>query len=148
MAAIMIALMLAAAPPSAEAERLGRRLADAGTLAALLPLIQAKEVNELVVAHPELNAKERDDLRNTAKQVYQQGSAKLLAATGHAYAARLSISDLRKLIAFQESPAARHYQAAVPAAIAATMQEVGPMDFKGEVVTAYCKQTGKLCPAK
>jgi len=43
---MLVAIMLQAAAPSAEAELLGRRLADAGTLAALVPLLAAKETED------------------------------------------------------------------------------------------------------
>ena len=50
--------------------------------------------------------------------------------------------------AFWKSPAGQGYRASIPAVIAATVQSVGDMDFKGDVIAAYCKETGKLCPAK
>ena len=70
---LMIAVMLASATPTAEAERLGRELAEAGTLAALLPVIQAKETDEVIAAHPGLSDSEKTALRVTAGRVYEQG---------------------------------------------------------------------------
>lgn len=142
---LMIAVMLASATPTAEAERLGRELAEAGTLAALLPVIQAKETDELIAAHPGLSDSEKAALSVTAGRVYEQGRERLLAETGRAYAERLSIEDLKELVAFEKSAAAVRYRAAMPAAIAATIQAVGPMDFKKDVRAAFCKETGKLC---
>lgn len=144
----MLALALAAASPSPETLALGRQLAESGSLAALLPLIQAKETAELIAAHRELRPEDRAKLRSVAARTYAAGRERLMDATARAYAERLSVEDLRALVAFEKTPAAGRYRAAVPAAIAATMKAVGPMDFKGDVVKAYCKETGKLCDAK
>ena len=143
---LFLAFVLGAAAPSAEAERLGRELADAGTLAAVLPLIQAKETEELV-AQSELTDAEKAALRVTAKQVYEAGRERLLSATGKAYAERLSVDDLRTLIAFERSDAAKRYRGAMPSAVGAAMEAAGPMDFKKDVRAAFCKDTGKLCDA-
>lgn len=142
---LILALALAMATPSAEAQRLGRELAEAGTLAALLPLIQEKETEEIVSAHPELSDSDKAALRATAKRVYDLGRERLLSATGRAYAERLSIADLKRLVAFNRTGAARRYRQATPAVIAATMQSVGTMDFKKDVRAAFCTETGKLC---
>ena len=145
---MILALALAAAAPTPEALNLGRHLAERGSLASLLPLIQAKETEELVAAHPELSADEKAALKAVAKRVFETGRSRLMEATGRAYAERLSIQDLRKLVAFHKTGASRRLQAATPQAIAATLQSVGKLDFKGDVTAAFCRQTGKLCPAK
>ena len=143
---VMIAwLLAAAAQPSAEALRLGRQLADTGTLATVLPLVQHKETEELVAAHPELSAAGKDLLRSTAQAVYRQGRDRLMQAEAESYARTLSISDLRSAVAFQNSPSGKRYRAAIPQVIADTMRQLGRMDFKGDVLAAYCKETGKLC---
>lgn len=102
---MIVALLLMAAAPSAEAEALGARLARTGTLAALLPLMEAKETEELVAQHPELSAEDQATLRATAKDVADRGADRLLAAEGKAYAAALSIADLQVLVAAAESEA-------------------------------------------
>ena len=145
---MILALLLAAASPSPEALALGRELAEHGSLAALLPLIQAKETDDLVASHPQLSRSEQLTLRAVAARTYQAGRERLMAATGRAYAERLSISDLRRLVAFEKTAAAGRYRAAMPAAIAATIRAVGPMDFKGDVLKEFCKETGKLCAGK
>ena len=142
---MVIALLLAAAQPSPEALRLGRRLAETGTLASLLPMIQQKETEELLADHPELSAAEMTKLRATAQRVYQGGRDRLMEAEAQAYAKRLSIRDLRAAVAFQSSPAGRRTRAAMPGVIGDTMKSVGTMDLKGDVRAAYCKETGKLC---
>ena len=143
---VMIAwLLAAAAQPSAEALRLGRQLAETGTLATVLPLVQHKETEELVAAHPELSAAGKDLLRSTAQAVYRQGRDRLMQAEAESYAQTLSISDLRSAVAFQNSPSGKRYRAAIPQVIADTMRQLGRMDFKGDVLAAYCKETGKLC---
>ena len=143
---VMIAwLLAAAAQPSAEALRLGRQLAETRTLATILPLVQQKETEELVAAHPELSAAGKDLLRSTAQAVYRQGRDRLMQAEAVSYARTLSISDLRSAVAFQNSPSGKRYRAAIPQVIADTMRQLGRMDFKGDVLAAYCKETGKLC---
>jgi hypothetical protein len=138
-------LLLAAAAPSTEALALGRRIAEHGTLAGLLPLMQRKETDELVDAHPELSATDQASLRATAARVYQASREKLMAAEGRAWAEQLTISEMRAVLVFQDGAAGKRYRAATPSVIAATMKSIGEMDFKGDVQTAYCKETGKLC---
>ena len=144
---MVIALLLAeaAAHPSPQAMRLGRLLAESGTLATLLPMIQQKETEELVADHAELSAAQKDRLRVVAKAVYQRGRERLIDAEAQSYARRMSLADLRAAVAFQNSPAGRHYRAAIPNVIMDTMKTIGSMDFKGDVRAAYCKETGKLC---
>ena len=142
---MVIALLLAAAAPSPEALALGRQIAEAGTMASFIELVQAKETDELVEAHPELSDADKVKLRATAKTVYQSGRERLMQASARAYAERLSVADMRDIVAFQKSRAGQSYRRAIPAVIAATVESVGEMDFKGDVTAAYCKQTGKLC---
>ena len=142
---MVIALLLAAAAPSAEALALGRQIAEAGTLASFVELVQTKETDELVEAHPELSDADKAKLRVTARSVYQLGRERLMQATARAYAERLSVADMRDVVAFQKSRAGQTYRGAIPAVIAATVESVGEMDFKGDVLAAYCKETGKLC---
>ena len=86
---IAFLLAAAAAQPSPEALRLGRELAETGTLATVLPLVQRKEADELVAAHPELSAAGKDLLRSTAQAVYQQGREKLMQAEALSFARTL-----------------------------------------------------------
>jgi hypothetical protein len=146
----MVVLLLfaaaAAAQPSAEALRLGRQVASSGTLAALLPLMKPQQVEELVAAHPELSAADQTRLRATADRVFVAGSERILDAEGRAYASNLSLADLRAVAAYHRTGAARRMQTALPKIIAATMQSMQALDFKRDVIAAYCKDTGKLCP--
>ena len=142
---ILLLFAAAAAQPSAEALRLGREVAESGTLATLLPLIEKKETEELVSAHPELSLAEQAQLRATAAQVYRAGRERLMQAEANAYAATLTVADLRAVTAFERSRAGRRYRSAMPKVIAATVQQIGSMDFKSDVAGAFCKQTGKLC---
>jgi hypothetical protein len=142
---ILLVLAAATAQPSQESLRLGRELAESGTLATLLPLVQQKESEELVASHPELSAGEKAKLRATAKRVYESGRDRMMESEARAFAKRLSVADLRVLVAFQRSAAAKRYRANTPEVIAAMMQALGTMDYKGDVLAAYCKETGKLC---
>jgi hypothetical protein len=125
--------------------KLGRELAAHGTLAALLPLQEQKEVAELIAENKQLSPVEQAKLRATADHVFASMRDRLFDATGRSYAEQLSIGDLQQLVRFYRTPAAVHYQTALPAAIASTMATIGHLDFKGDVLAAYCKETGKLC---
>jgi hypothetical protein len=144
---MVIALLLAAAAaqPSAEALALGKELAAHGTLAALLPMMEVKEVGELVADHPDLSAADQAKLRVAADQVFQGGRDRILTAEGTAYARTMSVEDLKAALGFYRSPAGGRFEAALPKVIGETATNMGKVDFKGDVLAAYCKQTGKLC---
>jgi len=131
--------------PPPEALALGRRLAEAGTLASLLPMIAAKETDEVVAAHPDLSPAERDAYRRIAAATLARGSDRLFAAEGRAFAERLTTEELRALVAFQTSPVALRYRAAVPATIVATMTAMGGLDFKKDSWAAFCAETKRRC---
>jgi hypothetical protein len=137
--------LMVQAAPSAEAEALGVRLAQTGTLAALLPTITAKEREDMVAAHPELSDADKAALRATADELAKAASDRLTAAIGHGYASRLSVEDLRALVAFNESAPAQHWRKATPGAVMEAMQSVGEMHLTEETEAAFCKKTGKLC---
>ena len=135
-------------PPNAEALKLGRALADAGTLAHLLPLMESAQVAELVGENADMAAGDQAALRASAHKVFVGGAERLLAAEGLGYARLLSLGELRDVVGFERSAAGRAYRAATPQVITATMAEVGKIDFKGQVRAAFCKEKGKLCPGK
>jgi hypothetical protein len=146
---MIIALLLvqaAAAAPSPEAEALGLRLARSGTMAAILPLMAQKETDELVAAHPELTPAEQAKLRDTAKTTFAAGAAKVEAAFSRAYAGKLTVPDLRALVAQAESAPAKRLRAVLPGVMAEALATLGAMDFKGETLAAFCRDTGKACP--
>ena len=145
MVSLLLLAALAAGQPSVEALRLGRALAETGTLATLLPLIQQKETDELVSAHPELDVSDKARLRQTAERVYRDTRERLMEVEARGYARRLSLADLRAAVEFQNSPAGKSYRSAIPAVVVDTMQLIGKMDYKGDVLAAYCRETGKLC---
>jgi len=145
---IWMALMIAAAEPSPEALALGREMAEAGMLATLLPILEVDSTEKLVAEFPELSDAEKQKFREVAHRTYLEGRDRLLEADGRAYAEQLSLEDLRALVAFSRTDAAKHYRDAMPKIAASTMASAGPMDFKKDVVAAYCKETGKLCPVK
>jgi hypothetical protein len=144
----LLALALAQAVPSPEAEALGKRLAEAGTFAALLPSIVAKNGDELVAEHPDWSDADKAALRATADEVANAGIDRLMTAIGHGYATRLSIEELRALVAFNEGAAARRWREATPAAVGEAMAGLGALDLKADVRQAFCARTGKGCPAK
>lgn len=131
--------------PAPEALALGRQLAETGTLASLLPMIAAKEADEVVAAHPELGAPEQAAYRRSAAATLVRGTDRLFAAQARALAERLSPADLRQLVAFQRSPAAQRYRAALPAAIASAMAAMQGIDFKKDSWSAFCAETKRRC---
>jgi len=141
---IMLAAQMAAAPP-VEAELLGRRLAAKSGIATIAPLMIEKDLTELAGEAPDLSPAERARLLAIGRAEGQAGLGRLVAALGHAYAQRLSVADLRVLVAQSESPAAARRRAAEPEAIMATMRALGELDLKKNVAAAFCRETGKLC---
>ena len=144
----MVSLFLLAVvttQPSPEALKLGRQLAESGTLATLLPIMQEKETEDLIKAHPELTVNEKTALRVTSQRVFETGRARLMAAEAQSYAKRMNIGDLRAAAAFQASAAGKRYRAVTPDIIQDVMPAMAGMDFKKDVATAFCRETGKLC---
>jgi hypothetical protein len=139
-------LLLAVASPSQDALAVSRQIAETGDLVSLLPMIQAEETKELIEEHSELSEAEKSALRATSQRVFEAGRDRLVGAIAQAYADRLSIEELRAIAAFENSPAAKRYRAVTPSAIQAAIQSIGEPDFKGDVLKAFCKETGKLCP--
>lgn len=135
----------APAAPSAEAEALGVRLARGGSVMALLPLVGAKESEELVAAHPELSPGEKQALREAGRRTLAAGMTRIENAFGRAYARRLSLDELRTLVAQVESPAQVRLRAIQPTAMAEALAAIGTLDFKGDTRAAFCRDTGKLC---
>lgn len=144
---LILALALFAAPadPTPEALALGKRLAEAGTLAALLPLKAAAEREELVAEHPEWSDADKAALRQAADAEAKAAFDTLTAAIGRGYAEKLSIDELKALVAFNESPVARKARDATPAALISAMSGLKDYDYKGSVRAAFCTQTGKGC---
>lgn len=145
MVVALVLLAVVAAQPSPEALQLGQQIARSGTLASLLPVMKEQQVKELIAAHPELSGAEQAALRDTAEQVFAAGRDRIFDGEARAYAANLSLADLRSIAAYQRSGAARRMQRALPKVIAATMRSMQGLDFKGDVAATFCKQTGKLC---
>lgn len=142
---LILAFALIAAPdPSPEALALGRRLAETGSIAALLPTIVAKEREELVAEHPDWSDTDKAALRATAEQVAKAGTERLMEAIGRAYAEKLSIDDLRALVAFNESPPAQRWRATMPVVMGEALG-ASKFDFKADVRKAVCAKTGKGC---
>ena len=145
---MILALLLAAQAPSAEALSLGRELAASGTLATLLPMIGAKERDEMVATQMSLSDAERETLKTTADEALKTETDKLFDAMGKAYAEKLSVDELRALVSFNRTEAAKHYRDAGPAVIAQAMQIIGRIDFKAKTLATFCAKTGKGCAPK
>lgn len=146
MGPLFFAVAVAVTPPSNEARRLGRELAEQGTLASLLPLMKSTQVDELLKEDPSLTVADKDKLRATADRVFESRYNRLMDATGDAYAHQLSVADLRTLTTFYRTSAAKRYRGATPRVILTTMKSVGELDFKGDVRTAFCTEAKHLCP--
>ncbi len=144
---MLLALAVAAAAfvATPETEALGRALAEKGFLAMLIPLQSAKEIGEMVAAHPELTSAEQTELRATAAATVASISDRAFSAIGHAYATSLSAADLQAAVAFKASGAGQRFAAAEPQAMAATVAALNGIDFKAETLKAFCAKTGKAC---
>lgn len=151
MIAIALALLQAQVPavpagaPSPAAEALGVRLARAGSMMSLLPLVAQKDTEALIEAHPDLSPAERQALRDTARRTLDAGMTRIATAFGRAYARRLPLADLEALVAQAESPVQGRLRAIQPGAMAEALATLGTLDFRKDTAAAFCHDTGKLC---
>ena len=142
---MIAALLLAAVTP--EATDLARQLSASGMLATIAPMVMAKEAEEIVASHPELSDDETARFRASAKATASRLKDRVMAAEADAYAKALTVEDLRALVRFSNSNAAKRQRAAMPQVMVGTMAALGNVDFKGEAKADFCKASGKLCPA-
>ncbi len=145
---ILMAILLQAAAPGADAVDLGKRVAESGMLARMIPMIAEGEASDMIKGHPELSAPEQQELRAIARATAARGQGRLVDAMGAAYATRLSAADMRAIVAFNDSPAAKRWKATEPDAIKAAIAVLGGIDFKGDVLKQVCDKTGKACAKK
>ena len=143
---ISLLLILAAVTSPDEVDRLARQVAEGGALASLLPVMEAKGTQEILAEHPQLSPIDKQALLASAHRTFLRGRERLMEATARGYAQRLSVKDMRTLVRFQRTNAARNQEAATPAVIAETMKAIGPMNFKADAVAVYCRESGNLCP--
>lgn len=148
MSLLIIAMFMQAAPvnsPPSEAQTLGRRLAASGPLSAILPLVIEKDLGDLSREDKFLTAAERERLLAIGRSISSAARNRLTTALGNSYAKQLSLSDLRILVAQNESAVTRRWHAAEPRAIVDAMRSMGELDLKKSTAAAFCKETGKLC---
>jgi hypothetical protein len=146
MHALFLMLLQASGPaiPS-EAQLLGVRLAKTSGFAAIAPSLIEKDLAELAREDASLSAAQRERLLSIGRTEARAGLEKVMLAIGSGYARRLSVEDLRVLVAHGESPAAVRWRTAEPAVIADAMGTIGEMDLKKNVAAAFCRDSGKLC---
>jgi hypothetical protein len=137
----------AAAPsaPSAAQVALGRRLAAAGDLNAIVGAMGAAEVERLARETPDLSDGERDRLRAIGRATLDSGRARLLDAVGAIYARHFTAAQLGEIAGFLESPAGRAYTGALPRMLPEIAQAMQGHDLAAEIRAAFCRETGKLC---
>ncbi|WP_085809929.1 hypothetical protein [Sphingomonas sp. TZW2008] len=131
--------------PSPAAVVMGARLARTGSIMALLPLVAAKDTDDLVAAHPDLSPTEQARLRATARTTLAAGMARIETAFGTAYAKRLTPGELTALVAAAERHEQQRLRAVQPMVMAEAIASLGTLDFKKDVAAAFCRDTGKLC---
>jgi hypothetical protein len=149
MHALLLMLLQASGPAiSSEAELLGVRLARTSGLAAIAPALIEKDLAELAREDASLSAAERERLLSIGRTEARAGLEKVMQAMGSGYARRLSVEDLRILVAHGESPVAVRGRTAEPSVIAGAMGTLGEMDLKKNVAAAFCRDSGKLCDRK
>lgn len=142
---ILIAASQIAPSLTPEAESLGRRLAAMSGIATIAPQLIEKDILELSKEDKTLSASERTRLLTMGHIEGRRNLDRLIATLGHAYASRLSVPDLRRLVADNEAPAAARRRTIEPAAIMETMAGLGQLDLKKNVASAFCREMGKLC---
>lgn len=143
---MLLALLLQAAPaPTAEAARLGTEIARSGTFSQIAPVLVQQQTDELVRDTNGLSLADQATLRVVAAETGRTMVERVTERMGVAYASALSEADMRTILAFNRTDAARKYRAAEPNAMAAAAQSMGGMDFKRDVLKAFCAKTGKGC---
>lgn len=152
---ILLALLLQAASPalpppltatpSPEAVALGRRLADAGTLATLLPIVIENNLAELAAEPGNASPAQRAAIVATGRRMAAARREQLLDGTARAYARYLSIEDLRTLVAAADAPAARRKRAADLPVIVTALQAIQGVDLQADVAAAVCAERKLLC---
>ncbi len=140
---LLLAILAAAVTP--EEVELGTRLARSGNVASIIPVIELRQTEELIKSMPHLTKGEREQFRATAHAVAERGTDFLFRAEGRAYAERLSLADLKALMAFEESEVAKRKRAAEPAVTVATMEAMRDFNFRQEVMKAFCSRAKKAC---
>ncbi|MES2338800.1 MAG: DUF2059 domain-containing protein [Pseudomonadota bacterium] len=147
----MAMLLQAAAPlpsvpvPTVEKARLGTEVARSGTFGRLAPLMVEQQTTELVRDTPGLTPAEQAELRGIATATGKASIDRITGMMGVSYANALSVAEMQAIIAFNRTPAAQRYRAAEPNAMAIAVQSMGKLDFKGDVMKAFCAKTGKGC---
>jgi hypothetical protein len=144
----LILAQAAASTMSPEAQDLGLRLARTTGLAAIAPVLVEKDLTDLANEYPALSSGERQRLMTLGRTEAKVGLERIMAAIGSGYARRLSIDDLRVLVAHGESPAAARWRAAEPLVIAEATGALGSLDLKKSVAAAFCREARKLCDRK
>ena len=142
---ILLAASQIVSPLMPEAESLGRRLTAMSGIATIAPKLIEKDLLDLSQEDKTLSATERTRLLMIGHIEGRRSLDRLIATLGHAYASRLSVADLRRLVADNEAPAAARRRMIESAAIMETMAGLGQLDLKKTVASAFCRETGKLC---
>jgi hypothetical protein len=145
---MLVAMMVQAPTPSAAALELARRLAAHGALAMVAPMMAEKDLADLASEDPTLTTEQKARLLAIGHTEARTALDRLTRTLGVRYAAKLSIADLRTLVAQTESPAAARLRAIQPGVVAETMTTIGTLDLKKQTAAAFCKESGKLCDRK
>lgn len=150
-AALLLSPVTATAQDSAgldpERQALGRRLAAAGDFNAIIGAMGEAEVERIAREATDLSDDERSRLREVGRRTLEAGRARLVDAVGAVYAGHYSLEELRAITAFFESPAGRAYTRAVPVTLPQIAAAAGGVDLGTDIRAAFCRETGKLCPA-
>lgn len=147
--AVFAALMaLQAGPTDAAPDEklaLAMEVAQVSPLAIIGPLQTAAEVEDIIASNPDLTPEEQQRLREIGKARAEELGREALAAEAAALAEALSLEDLRAIAAYSRSDAAMRHREAMPQVAMQVMQGLQGLDYKAEVRTAFCAETGKLC---
>lgn len=142
---LALAYLAAIASPSAEAKRLGLRLARTSGIVTIAPLLIEKDLAELAKEDSTITADERQRVLTLGREEGKRGLDRVSAALGDAYAQRLSLSDLKVLVRQNESAEAVRRRAAEPEVLMSAMAALGSLDLKKNTAVLMCKEAKKLC---
>lgn len=131
--------------PSAEAMELARTISRSSLVATIFPAQSAAEIQTILKANPDLTAAEQATLRRISERRAAAMLDRFVEADARAHAQRLSLDDLRRIAAYEQSEAASRRRAALPFIMRDVMATLQTFDFGRAVRREFCAETGKLC---
>jgi hypothetical protein len=133
------------APVCDSTEACARIVAEHGMLATIGPMQMQADIKSLIDDNPGLTPEEQEQIRVLGRAKGEALVERAIAAEAGSYAKALSLADLQAMASYVKSDAAAHAREAMPMIMSDVMQQMGKVDFKGEVRAEFCEASGKLC---